>query len=251
MLLKLLPDVHTTEDITFQKVKTFMERARSRCVYLTDVLISENEAVKCLNQVLSGIIIAVTCDTAKNLFQGLIFVYFVHPFNVGDLCLIDQELLEVKRIGVWSTIFSNIRAICEQEQIIYPNSVLSLKNLINYKTSFNWRDCIEILCSPDKKITVPLKHKLENYLREENEKFTSNCHSVEILEMGDKAKIAIHIKHKLKTTQGWTHFECLKEKEKRRFELAIYVQNLVKQLEFGTGTGAPESAEIEDFYTRG
>ncbi|XP_074292521.1 mechanosensitive ion channel protein 10-like isoform X2 [Silene latifolia] len=141
MLLKLLPDVKTTEEITFQKVKILMERAHSRCMFLTNTLISENEVVKCLNRVISGIIIAVTCimwllltglaktnvlvliaspllaatfifgDTAKLLFQGLIFVYIVHPFDVGDLCVIDDKLLEVRRIGIWCTTFSKVRTI--------------------------------------------------------------------------------------------------------------------------------------------
>ncbi|XP_074292543.1 mechanosensitive ion channel protein 10-like [Silene latifolia] len=280
MLLELLPDVHTAEDITFQKVKTFMERAHSRCMFLTNTLISENEVVKCLNQVISWIIIAVTCimwlllsglaktnvlvliaspllavtfvfgDTAKNLFQGLIFVYFVHPFDVGDLCRIDEKLLEVKRIGVWNTIFSNVRTVGEQQQIIYPNSVLALKNIINHKTSFDWNDYIEFITSPDNKITEPLKHKIETYLDDERDKFTPNFHSVEILEMGDKAKIGVHIKHKFKTTEGWTNFECLKAKDQRKFEFAIYVQKLVKQLESETKT--PESlAETEQELTRG
>ncbi|KAH9622438.1 hypothetical protein KSS87_007771 [Heliosperma pusillum] len=280
MFLKLLPDVHTTEDITFQKVKTFMERAHSRCMFLTNTLISENEVVKCLNRVISGVIIAVTClmwllltglattkvlvlvaspllaatfifgDTAKNLFQGLIFVYVVHPFDVGDLCLIDEKLLEVSRIGVWSTIFANVRTVGEQQQIIYPNSVLALKNIINHKSHFDWNDYIEFITSPDNKITEPLKHKIETYLDDEKDKFTPNFHSVDILEMGDKAKIVVHVKHKFKTTEGWTYFECLKAKEKRRFEFAIYVQKLLKQLESETKT--PESlAEMEQELTKG
>ncbi|XP_074292523.1 mechanosensitive ion channel protein 10-like isoform X1 [Silene latifolia] len=276
LFLKLLPEVRNAEDITFEKVKTFMERAHSRCMFLTNTLISEKEVVKCLNQVISAVIIAVTCvmwlllsglaktnvlvliaspllavtfifgDTAKNLFQGLIFVYVVHPFDVGDLCLIDDKLLEVKRIGIWSTIFANVRTVGEQQQIIYPNSVLALKNIINHKTSFDWNDYIEFITSPDEKITEPLKRKIEAYLDDEKEKFTPNIQSVEILEMGDKAKIGVHIKHKFKTTEGWTYFECLKAKEKRRFELAVYVQKLVKKLE-----SEAETSEKEDFYTGG
>ncbi|XP_074292522.1 mechanosensitive ion channel protein 10-like [Silene latifolia] len=277
MLLKLLPGVTTEEDITLDKVKTFMERAHSRCIFLVDTLISEHEMVKCLNQVISWLIIVVTIitwllltglastkvfvliaspvlavtfifgDTAKSLFQGLIFVYVVHPFDVGDLCIIDEKLLEVKRIGVWSTTFSKVRTLGKQHQVIYPNSVLAEKNVINHETIFDWDDNIEFLCLPEANITEPLKKIIERYLDDAKDKFTPKFRSVEILEMGDKAKIVVHVKHKLlKTTEGWTYFECLKKKEKRRFKLAIHVQKLLKRVESKANT-----SEMEDFFTRG
>ncbi|XP_074292553.1 mechanosensitive ion channel protein 10-like [Silene latifolia] len=279
MFLELLPDVKSKEEITYEKVEKFMERAHSSCMSLSNTFISEKEVVKCLNQVMSGIIIVaiflmwllltglastkilviiaspalaatfIFGDTAKGLFQGLIFVYVVHPFDVGDLCLIDGELLEVVRISVWCTTFSNIRTIGEQQQVIYPNSVLALKNVVNHKSNFNWNDQVEFLSTPDKRITEPLRQKIETYLKDQKEKFTPNFHSVEIREIGDKAKIVVHVKHKLPTTDGWTNFECLKAKEKRRYEFAIYVHDLIKQLESVTET--PESAEMEEFLTSG
>ncbi|XP_074292542.1 mechanosensitive ion channel protein 9-like isoform X3 [Silene latifolia] len=280
MLRELLPDVKTEEEITFQKVKTFMERTRNSCMFLTNTFISEREVVNCLDQVMGWIIIGaifimwllvtglasttvlvliaspalaasfIFGDTAKNLFQGLIFVYVVHPFDVGDLCIIDGELLEVNRISIWSTTFSNVRNFGEQYQVIYPNSDLAVKHITNYKTSFNWHDRIEFLCSPDKKITVPLEEKIVRYLNGKKERFAPNFHSVDILEIGDKAKIVVHVKHKLPETGGWTYFECLKAKEKRRFKLAIDLQNLVKELEFEAET--PELvAEMKQEPARG
>ncbi|KAL2940862.1 Mechanosensitive ion channel protein 10, partial [Bienertia sinuspersici] len=35
-------------------------------------------------------------DTTKTFFQGIVFVYTVHPFDVGDLCIIDQNMNEEK-----------------------------------------------------------------------------------------------------------------------------------------------------------
>lgn len=32
-------------------------------------------------------------DTCKSFFQGIIFVYVVHPFDVGDLCVVDGKLV--------------------------------------------------------------------------------------------------------------------------------------------------------------
>ncbi|KAK9735989.1 hypothetical protein RND81_04G243300 [Saponaria officinalis] len=259
MLLTLLPSVHPTEQIYFQEVKTWMERAHSRCRFLANTLLSEKEVAKCLNQVISGIIIAATFimwlllsglaktnvlvliaspllavtfifgDTLKSLFQGLIFVYVVHPFDVGDLCVVDDKLLEVKRIGVWSTTFSKVRTVGKQQEVIYPNSALATKNVINHKTEFDWNDEISFsLKSLAKEKTEELKQQIESYLDTQKHRFTPHFHSVEFLETEDKAKIVVHMKHHIKA-EGWTYFECLKEKEKRRFETAIYIQDLINQ----------------------
>ncbi|KAK9735985.1 hypothetical protein RND81_04G243200 [Saponaria officinalis] len=259
MLLELLPSVHPTEQIYFQEVKTWMERAHSRCRFLANTLLSEKEVGKCLNQVISGLIIAATFimwlllsglaktnvlvliaspflaatfifgDTCKSLFQGLIFVYVVHPFDVGDLCVVDDNLFEVKRIGVWCTTFSKVRTVGKQQEVIYPNSALATKNVINHKTEFDWNDQISFsLKSVDKGKTENLKQQIESYLDTEKHRFTPHFHSVEFLETEDKAKIVVHVKHNIKA-EGWTYFECLKEKEKRRFETAIHIHDLINQ----------------------
>ncbi|XP_074263277.1 uncharacterized protein LOC141586063 isoform X2 [Silene latifolia] len=266
MFSELLSTVDSTNEITFQKVKIWMERSHSRCKFLANTLQSEKEAAKCLNRILSGLIIAATVlmwlfltgfattqvivlitspllaatfvfgDTAKGLFQGLIFVYVVHPFNVGDLCVIDEKLLEVKRIGVWCTTFSKVRTVSTQQEIIYPNSGLATKNVINHKTDFDWTDYMELsLSSTDEEATKNLKHQIETYLETEKEKFTPNYHSVEILEIGDKDKIAVHFRHNVQA-EGWIYFECLKEKEKRKSEFSLHLRNLLNQPEFKTKT---------------
>ncbi|KAL9233651.1 hypothetical protein vseg_008618 [Gypsophila vaccaria] len=258
MLRKLLHGGNPGDVISFREVKTWMERAHSRCRFLANTLISENEVTKCLNQVISGVILGATFimwllitglaktnvlvliaspllaatfifgDTCKSLFQGLVFVYIVHPFDVGDLCFVDNSLLEVKTIGVWSTTFSKVRTTGKQQEVIYPNSILATKNVINYKTEFDWNDKLEFTLSfPDEQTSKNLKGKIEEYLdRTKKDEFAPHFHSVEFLEIGDTAKVAIHIKHKIKT-EGWTNFECLKEKEKRRFAFAVYIQDFI------------------------
>ncbi|KAL9233652.1 hypothetical protein vseg_008619 [Gypsophila vaccaria] len=269
LLLELLPSAHPTEQIFFQEVKTWMERAHSRCRFLANTLISEKEVANCLNQVISGLILGATFimwllltdlaktnvlvliaspllaatfifgDTCKSLFQGLIFVYVVHPFDVGDLCVVDDKLFEVKRIGVWSTTFSKVRTTGKQQEVIYPNSALATKNVINHKTEFDWNDQISFnLKSLDKKTTTELRHQIESYLDTEKEIFAPHFHSVEFLETEDKSKIIVHMKHNIKA-EGWTYFECLKEKEKRRFECAIYIQDLINQQEPKAETTEP------------
>lgn len=49
--------------------------------------------------------------------------------------------MEVRTIGVWKTTFSIIGT---REEAIYPISELSTKNIINYKTDFDWNDYVEL-----------------------------------------------------------------------------------------------------------
>ncbi|KAJ8452557.1 hypothetical protein Cgig2_000146 [Carnegiea gigantea] len=69
-------------------------------------------------------------DTCKNLFQGIVFVYAIRPFSVGDECDIGEDSpLRVTSIGVWKTIFSKtIKG--RQVKVKYPNSELANKRVL-------------------------------------------------------------------------------------------------------------------------
>ncbi|KAL2940866.1 Mechanosensitive ion channel protein 9 [Bienertia sinuspersici] len=98
-------------------------------------------------------------DTSKTFFQGIVFVYLVHPFDVGDLCIIDEKMLEVVTIGVWKTTFSKVET---REEVIYPNSDLANKTIINHKTEFDWNDYLDIYVgSTDNDEINTLKQKIE------------------------------------------------------------------------------------------
>ncbi|GKV24787.1 hypothetical protein SLEP1_g34356 [Rubroshorea leprosula] len=66
-------------------------------------------------------------DTLKSVFQGIIFVSVMHPFDIGDCCLIKGEEMVVQRINLLSTVFrKNVK-----DKIVYPNSVLTTLHIKN------------------------------------------------------------------------------------------------------------------------
>ena len=68
--------------------------------------------------------------------------------------------MEVKTIGVWKTTFLKIGT--QEEEVISPNSVLSTKTIINYKTNFDWSDTIELeVTCPEGVDTKILKRDVE------------------------------------------------------------------------------------------
>uniref|UniRef100_A0A803LG07 Mechanosensitive ion channel protein n=1 Tax=Chenopodium quinoa TaxID=63459 RepID=A0A803LG07_CHEQI len=247
-----------------------MERARNNCLFLANTLSSAKEVVDCLNKIISWLLIVATFimwllltglastkvlviiaspllaatfifgDACKTLFQGIMFAYVIHPFDVGDLCVIDGNMVEVKTIGVWKSTFSKVGM---QEQVLYPNSELCNKNIINYKTEFDWNDYLELdtVSLDEEKIKI-LKQEIEKYLDDgENCKFTPGYNCVEVVITEENIKIAINFRHNVNLKNS-TYFECLKEKRKRRSEFILHAQCLVNHMKNGN-TKTSESYE--------
>uniref|UniRef100_A0A803LEW8 Mechanosensitive ion channel protein n=1 Tax=Chenopodium quinoa TaxID=63459 RepID=A0A803LEW8_CHEQI len=262
--------VGSSQDISPEIFHTWMERACNNCLFLANTLSSAKEVVDCLNKIISWLLIVATFimwllltglastkvlviiaspllaatfifgDACKTLFQGIMFAYVIHPFDVGDLCVIDGNMVEVKTIGVWKSTFSKVGM---QEEVLYPNSELCNKNIINYKTEFDWNDYLELdtVSLDEEKIKI-LKQEIEKYLDDgENGKFTPGYNCVEVVITEENIKIAINFRHNVNLKNS-TYFECLKEKRKRRSEFILHAQCLVNHMKNGR-TKTSESYE--------
>ncbi|KAL2936811.1 Mechanosensitive ion channel protein 9, partial [Bienertia sinuspersici] len=143
-------------------------------------------------------------DSDYCLFHNVVASHWVSnhksssPLDVGNLSAVDGNMMEVKTIGVWKTTFAKVGT---QEEIMYPNSELSNKNIINYKTDFDWNDNVEldIASLDEEKITI-IKQEVEQ-------------HNVNL--------------------KNSTYFECLKEKRKQRSEFVLHAQSLVNHTKNG------------------
>ncbi|XP_021862786.1 mechanosensitive ion channel protein 9-like isoform X3 [Spinacia oleracea] len=240
-------------------LEIWMERAHNNCLVLANTLSSAEEVVDCLNKIISTLLIAATFilwllisglattkvlvliaspsiavtfifrDVCKTVFYGIVFAYVVHPFDVGDLCFIDENLMEVKTIGIWKTTFTKVST---QEEVIYSNPQLAQKSSINYKTDFNWNDCLEFDADSLEKETIRnLKKEIEQYLEGNKDKFRPGFNCVEVVPAvasGENIKIAVNFRHNVKLKNN-TYFQCLKEKRNLRSEIVLYVQNLIDQ----------------------
>ncbi|KAH9626939.1 hypothetical protein KSS87_003890 [Heliosperma pusillum] len=241
-------------------VKTWLEKSHNNCLFLANTLRSAKEVVDCLNDIISILLICTSIilwliftglntdellliaspliaatflfgDTCKTLFQGIIFVYVVHPFDVGDLCVVDGRMMEVNSVGVWKTMFSNIEKIGTREEVIYPNSELAKKTIINHKTEFDWNDSIEFDVEHlDKQRIEKLKTEIESLLAASKNESKRDSRKVAVLSSSDDAKIIVCFKH-WKCHDGMTNLECAKEKNVLRNEIILDVQELLNKLE--------------------
>ncbi|CAO2837271.1 unnamed protein product [Amaranthus hypochondriacus] len=249
----------SSETISLQtKFKAWMDMAHKNCLFLASTLKSSREVVDCLNKIMSLFIIFTSFlmwllvtglattkvlvliatpivglsfifqSTCKALFEGVMFAYVVNPFNVGDLCILDGTMMEVKAVGVWRTLFDKVAT---QEEVIYTNSELSTKSIINHRTEFDWNDNLELdLGSLDKEKITHVKQELERYIGDNEDKFILGITSVEVLTSGEKMsmKLVINFKHRVNVRIN-TYFECLKEKRRLRSEFVLHAEDIVNR----------------------
>ncbi|KAK9697979.1 hypothetical protein RND81_08G074300 [Saponaria officinalis] len=267
---KLLKNVHPSEQVSLLKIEAWMEKAHSKCLRLANTLKSAKEVVDCLNKIMSGIIVSATFimwllltglattkvfvliaspllaatfifgDTCKTLFQGIVFIYMVHPFDVGDLCVVHDKLRVVKAIGVWKTIFSKVDSVGTREEVIYPNAELAKEIVINHKTEFDWDnwdyykefDLGSSHGSNFQAQAIQLKLDIENHLKEKEGVYNliPSSHRVAVLAVEEKMKIAIRLKYKIDNTgdiQDWTYINCLQQKHIVQAQFDLFMHNFL------------------------
>ncbi|KAL3622863.1 hypothetical protein CASFOL_033278 [Castilleja foliolosa] len=70
-------------------------------------------------------------NSLRSMFESVIFVFAVHPFDVGDRCVIDGVQMIVDEMNILTTIFLKP----DNEKVYYPNSVLATKAISNFNRS--------------------------------------------------------------------------------------------------------------------
>ncbi|KAL5549684.1 hypothetical protein UlMin_004915 [Ulmus minor] len=151
-------------------------------------------------------------NTCKTMFESIIFVFVMHPFDVGDRC----------EMNILTTVFLRY----DNEKIFYPNSVLLTKPISNFRRSPDMADSVEF--TVDVSTTVDtfnaLKKAIQTYI-ESKPKHWSPKHSVLIKEIENvnKMKMGLYVQH----TMNHQNFG---EKSSRRSELMFELKKIFESL---------------------
>ncbi|GMH17603.1 hypothetical protein Nepgr_019444 [Nepenthes gracilis] len=175
LLFAELQGTHTSEKVSYATFEKWMARAHKHCLALGYTLTDAKKVVEYLNKLMIGFLIAAVVlfwlllteiattkllvviaspilaatfifgDTCKTLFEGIIFSFVKHPFDVGDLCIIDGIEMEVKCMGILTTYFMKMGT---KDQALYPNSLLATKAIVNLKGDPNPADFVELCLDP-------------------------------------------------------------------------------------------------------
>ncbi|KAJ9153458.1 hypothetical protein P3X46_026893 [Hevea brasiliensis] len=106
-------------------------------------------------------------NTCKTVFESIIFLFVIHPFDVGDRCEVDGVQMVVEEMNILTTVFLRY----DNQKIIIANSVLATKAISNYYRSPDMGDAVEFLihlATPAEKIAV-IKQRITCYVENKKE----------------------------------------------------------------------------------
>ncbi|CAA7039823.1 unnamed protein product [Microthlaspi erraticum] len=161
-------------------------------------------------------------STCKSLFESIVFVFVMHPYDVGDRCVVDGVPMLVEEMNLLTTVFLKL----DNEKVYYPNAVLATKPISNYFRSPDMGETVEFSISfstPVSKI-AHLKERIAEYL-ELNPQHWSPIHSVVLKEIENmnKLKMALYTNHTLT-------FQEYRERNLRRTEQYMAVKKMLEEL---------------------
>ncbi|KAJ3695567.1 hypothetical protein LUZ60_000944 [Juncus effusus] len=188
------------------------------------LLLLEIASTKVLFVISSQLLVVVFIfgNSCKMVFEAIIFVFIMHPFDVGDRCVVDGVQMVVEEMNILTTVFLRY----DFEKIYYPNSVLAMKPISNFYRSPNMTDKIEFAIAMSTLVETigKLKTKIKEYL-ESKPNHWNPTHNFIVQDIVDqnKLKIALVVKHTM-------NFQNIIEKNARRTELMIGLKKIFEEL---------------------
>ncbi|GJR14828.1 mechanosensitive ion channel protein 6-like protein [Tanacetum coccineum] len=156
-------------------------------------------------------------NTCKTLFEATIFLFVMHPFDVGDRCEIDGVQLVVEQMDILTTTFLRY----DNQKIAYPNSVLSTMPIGNYQRSPEMGDAIDFcihVSTPAGKI-AKMKENITSYIENKSDHWQPEpMIVVRDVEDMNRLKISVWLTHR-------SNFQDMGGRWKRR---ALLVENMIK-----------------------
>ncbi|XP_044498075.1 mechanosensitive ion channel protein 6-like [Mangifera indica] len=156
-------------------------------------------------------------NTCKTVFEAIIFLFVMHPFDVGDRCEIEGVQMVVEEMNILTTVFLRY----DNQKIIIPNSVLATKAISNYYRSPDMGDAIEFcihVTTPAEKIAL-MKQRILSYVDNKKDHWYPQPMIIfKELEELNKVRIAVWLTHKM-------NHQDMGEKWSRR---ALLVEEMVK-----------------------
>ncbi|XP_065851167.1 mechanosensitive ion channel protein 10-like isoform X1 [Euphorbia lathyris] len=161
-------------------------------------------------------------NTAKTVFEAIIFVFVMHPFDVGDRCVIDGIQMIVEEMNILNTVFLRY----DNEKIFYPNSVLATKPISNFYRSPEMSDTIEFSVDVSTSIETigVLKSRIKVYLESKPQHWRPG-HSVQVKEIENvnKMKMALYVNHTI-------NFQIAADRGNRRSDLMLEMKKIFEEL---------------------
>ncbi|CAI9769783.1 unnamed protein product [Fraxinus pennsylvanica] len=162
-------------------------------------------------------------NMCKTIFEAIIFVFVMHPFDVGDRCEVDGVQMIVEEMNILTTVFLRF----DNLKVFYPNSTLATKPISNFYRSPDMGDSIDFyvhIATPAEKIAI-MKQRVVNYIENKKDHWYPSP-SVVLMNIEDlhKLKLSVWIRHRM-------NHQDMGEKWQRRALLADEMVKIFKELD--------------------
>ncbi|GMJ08096.1 MscS-like 8 [Hibiscus trionum] len=162
-------------------------------------------------------------NTCRTIFESIIFLFIIHPFDVGDRCEINGVQLVVEEMNILTTVFLRY----DNLKMVFPNSVLSSTPIGNFYRSPDMVDLIEFMvhiATPVEKIAL-VKQRIINYILNRKDHWCSDpMIVVKELDKLNRMKMALWVTHKM-------NYQDIGERLERRSRLAEEMVNIFKEFD--------------------
>ncbi|XVF67985.1 hypothetical protein PTKIN_Ptkin10aG0165900 [Pterospermum kingtungense] len=162
-------------------------------------------------------------NTCKTIFESIIFLFIIHPFDVGDRCEIDGVQLVVEEMNILTTVFLRY----DNLKMTFPNSILWTKPIGNYYRSPDMGDAIDFslhIATPVEKVAV-MKQRIISYIQNRKEHWCSDpMIIIKDIDELNRMKMAVWLTHKM-------NYQDIGERWERRSKLAEEMVNIFKELD--------------------
>ncbi|CAN6274986.1 unnamed protein product [Urochloa humidicola] len=145
-------------------------------------------------------------NTLKTVFEAIVFLFVMHPFDVGDRCEIEGVQAVVEEMNIMTTVFLRF----DNLKIYYPNSVLATKPIMNFYRSPDMGDSIDFsihVATPLEKLAL-MKERILRYIDNKKEHWYPGA-MVVLRDVDDtnKLKVSIWLRHTLNFQDMGMRFE--------------------------------------------
>ncbi|KAH0990663.1 hypothetical protein GBA52_002146 [Prunus armeniaca] len=135
-------------------------------------------------------------NTCKTVFEAIIFLFVMHPFDVGDRCEVEGVQMVVEEMNILTTVFLKF----DHQKIIYPNSILATKPIANYHRSPDMGDAVDFcvhISTPLEKLAI-MKERIQGYIESRSDHwYTAPMLIMRDVEDLNKLKISVWPTHKM------------------------------------------------------
>ncbi|KAI3981700.1 hypothetical protein MKX01_020643 [Papaver californicum] len=168
------------------------------------------------------LVVFVFGNMAKTVFEGIIFVFIMHPFDVGDRCLVDNAQMVVEEMNILSTVLLRY----DNQKMYFPNSVLATKIIGNFNRSPFMGDAVEFNVNVATSVETigELKARIKMYIESKPQHWSPN-HTVVVLEIVNvhDLKMALYLSHTM-------NHQNMGEKNNRRSDLVFELKKIFVEL---------------------